>query len=168
MRAGERPDSLFGMNVLAGLAEGVVDAVLERDEPERDPFAMALQRYRASGAPGDLFGAWRAGAAPRSGRREAEVLRKLDRDLLVGVVGYATTRPSAVVPEAADEAPAGPTLGVIGDRGAMPALEMGSDGTWHVAERAPTADARRAADKTKASVPTLASRYVRPRLPDRY
>lgn len=154
------------MNVLAGLAEGVLDAILERqDDPGRDPFAVALARYRSGGVPQEAAASWRGAPAGRlPGRAASSVLRRLDRDLLADVVGYARGESPAGRMEAPfEEGPASPTLGVIGAGGAMPSLELGNDGTWHVAKSAATPEARRASDKTRAGVPTLASRYPRDR-----
>lgn len=169
MRAGGRPASLYGVNVLFGLAEGFVDAVLERDEdPERDPFAMALERYRERGMPDEARGAWRELVVRRAPEEATDVLRKLDRDLLSGLVSYATAAAAAPDESALAEGPAAPTLALIGAAGRMPSLELSSDGTWHVAETGPSSDERRAADKTKAGIPTLASRYPKGTTPDRY
>ncbi|MGH2379160.1 MAG: hypothetical protein ACRDGT_11880 [Candidatus Limnocylindria bacterium] len=150
------------MNVLAGLAEGVLDAILEReDDPGRDPFAMALERYRTAGPPLEAAPSWRRGRrAPPSAGDPSRVLRMLDRELLSGVLGYATATATAEGEPAdrAEEEDASPTLAVIGAGGPMPSLEMAADGTWHVAASA-AAEARHPGDAARASVPTLASRY---------
>ena len=154
------------MNVLAGLAEGVLDAILEReDDPRRDPFAVALARYRSDGLPDEASASWRSArrAAPGGGD-PTSVLRKLDRDLLTGVVGYATGTLTAEPPGERSEGPdASPKLAVIGAGGPMPSLEMAADGTWHVAASAATPEARESSEAVRASVPTLASRYPSPR-----
>ena len=154
------------MNVLAGLAEGVLDAILEReDDPRRDPFAVALARYRSGGLPDEAAASWRAArrAAPGGGD-PTSVLRKLDRDLLMGVVGYATGAMAAEPPAETAEGPdASPKLVVIGAGGPMPSLEMAADGTWHVAASAATPEARESSEAVRASVPALASRYPAPR-----
>jgi hypothetical protein len=154
------------MNVLAGLAEGVLDAILERgDDPRRDPFAVALARYRSGGLPDEAAASWRsARRAARGGGDPTSILRKLDRDLLSGVVGYATGEAIADPPaETAEGADLSPTLAVVGSGGPMPSLEMAADGTWHVAASAATPEARESSDAVRASVPTLASRYPAPR-----
>lgn len=155
------------MNVLAGLAEGVLDAILEReDDPRRDPFAVALARYRSDSLPDEASGSWRSAlrSAP-GGADPTSVLRKLDRDLLMGVVGYATGTMSAEPPsEGTEEDPdTSPKLAVIGAGGPMPSLEMAADGTWHVAASGATPEARESSEAVRASVPTLASRYPAPR-----
>src|SRR3990170_1787177 len=153
------------MNVLAGLAEGVLDAILEReDDPRRDPFAVALARYRSDGLPDEASASWRsARRAATGGGDPTSVLRKLDRDLLMGVVGYATGTMTAEPPSEGPEAPdASPKLAVIG-AGPMPSLEMAADGTWHVAASSATPEARESSEAVRASVPTLASRYPAPR-----
>lgn len=153
------------MNVLAGLAEGVLDAILEReDDPLRDPFAVALERYRSRGVPDEATAAWRSVRRASHGADATSVLRKLDRDLLLGVVGYATGAMAAETStESARDGEASRKLGVIGAGGPMPSLEMAPDGTWHVPASAVPADAQRAGDSSRAAVPTLASRYPRPR-----
>lgn len=165
MRRDGRPDSLGSVNVLAGLAEGVLDAILEReDDPGRDPFAVALERYRTGGPPLEAAPSWRRGRrAPLSAGDPSRVLRMLDRELLSGVLGYATAATAAATAEGeppgrAEEDEASPTLAVIGAGGPMPSLEMAADGTWHVAASA-AAEAGHAGDAARAGVPTLASRY---------
>lgn len=154
------------MNVLAGLAEGVLDAILEReDDPRRDPFAVALARYRSGGPPDEAAAPWRsARRVTVRGADPTSVLRKLDRDLLQGVMGYATgamtAEPSS---ETAEDPGASPKLAVIGAGGPMPSLEMAADGTWHVAATAATPEARESSEAVRAGVPTLASRYPAPR-----
>lgn len=152
------------MNVLAGLAEGVLDAILDiEDDPRSDPFAVALERYRAGGVPADATAPWRSVRRPRLGADSTSVLRRLDRDLLLGVVGYATGAMTPGSERGSTEDPDGSRrLGVIGAGGPMPSLEMAPDGTWHVAASA-TTEAQRAGDTAHAVVPTLASRYPRPR-----
>lgn len=154
------------MNVLAGLAEGVLDAILEReDDPRRDPFAVALARWRSGGLPDEAAASWRSARRAAPGRGDpTSVLRKLDRDLLMGVVGYATGALTAEAEGERDEAPDDARkLAVIGAGGPMPSLEMAADGTWHVAASAATPEARESSDAVRASVPTLASRYPAPR-----
>lgn len=154
------------MNVLAGLAEGVLDAILEReDDPRRDPFAVALARYRSGGVPLEAAPTWHSARHRAFGSDPSAVLRKLDRDLLTGVVDYATGVATPDLPAEEIEHPedASPRLGLVGSGGPMPSLEMAADGTWHVAASAATPEALRASDDAGASVPTLASRYPRPR-----
>jgi len=154
------------MNVLAGLAEGVLDAILEReDDPRRDPFAVALARYRSGGVPIEAAPFWHsARGAERKGGDPTPVLRRLGRDLLTGVVGYATGAMTAEPPAEMAEGPdASPKLALIGAGGPMPSLEMAADGTWHVAASAATPGARESSEAVRASVPTLASRYPAPR-----
>lgn len=163
MRAVGGPDSLVGVNVLAGLAEGVLDAILEReDDRGRDPFAVALERYRSVGAPDEVAGGWRGSArSAAADRATTEVLKKLDRDLLAGIVRYAAAEePAAAEPEPADEA--SPRIEVVGAPRTMPSLELGADGTWHVA--APAGDAQgRATGSPRSRLGGFASRYPRHR-----
>lgn len=153
------------MNVLAGLAEGVLDAILEReDDPRRDPFAVALARYRSDGLPDEASASWRSALRAAPGGDPTSVLRKLDRDLLTGVVGYATGTMTAEPPGERTEGPdASPKLAVIGAGAPMPSLEMAADGTWHVAASSATPEGRESSEAVRASVPTLASRYPAPR-----
>lgn len=141
------------MNVLAGLAEGVLDAVLEReDDRGRDPFALALERYREIPFPEELATGWRERVRARRGdERAAAVLKKLDRDLLAGIFRYATTPPETTSVET-DEAPP-PNVAPIGQGRAMPSLELGADGTWHVAD-----SGRAGGDPARARL-GLSSRY---------
>lgn len=158
----------MGMNVLAGLAEGVLDAILEReDDPERDPFAVALARYRSGGIPDEAAASWRAvRVAQHADRGTADVLRKLDRDLLVGVVRYATgSADEPAPPDEAETEEASPTLAVVGAGGPMPSLELGPDGTWHVASSGEAPLARRGGEKARAGLSSLASRYPEHRGP---
>ena len=161
MRGGERPESLEPVNVLAGLAERVVQAVLERGEDERDPFADALERYRSAGVPAEADAPWRGGRG-LPGPAVRRVLRTLGRDLLAGVVSYATTSASKEeAPAEAEEVEDAPRLAVVGAGRTMPSLELAPDGTWHVAAPA-EAPGTTAGGRPHAAVPTLASRYPRP------
>ena len=169
------------MDVLTDLAQRVLAAVLEREGEEegggqRDPFAAALQRYVAHGAPADLGGRWRRQLGPRGPTegRALAVLTKLDRDLLTGVVAYATSDEDlarAPAPAADEEdTPAG-RLQLLGARKElpMPSLELGPDGSWRVA--GVVRGAGRAADgRLESPRPTLGwlrSRYPEPALFDR-
>lgn len=145
------------MNVLAGLAEGVLDAVLEReDDRGRDPFALALERYREIPFPEELATGWRERAHARGAdERAADVLKRLDRDLLAGIVRYATTPPETPSVEAEEAPPS--NVAPIGQGRAMPSLELGADGTWHVAD-----SGRAGADPARARL-GLSSRYPSPR-----
>lgn len=153
------------MNVLAGLAEGVLDAILDReDDPRRDPFAVALARYRADALPDEASASWRSALRAATGSDPTPILRKLDRDLLMGVVGYATGTMTAEPEGERTAAPdASPKLAVIGAGGPMPSLEMAPDGTWHVAASSATPESRESSEAVRAGVPTLASRYPAPR-----
>lgn len=165
-----------GVDALSDLARRLVDAVRDSDRTERidDPFALALDRYLTAGDPPEVEGRWRAALRTRPAGEAAAVavLRKLDRDLLAGVVRFATGNGrSAVLPDEAgshegtsaagppdggdDERPA--RLRVITDASTLPALVLGPDGAWHAAE-GPAAP-RSVARGRLASLAGLASRY---------
>jgi hypothetical protein len=153
----------MGVNVLAGLAEGVLDAILEReDDRERDPFVVALERYRTAGSPDEVAGGWRGSIRSAAAHRAAtDVLKKLDRDLLAGIVRYASSEaaPDVEVEAAEDEGAGAPSqLGVLG---AMPSLELGADGSWHVA--APAGGAQDRAADPRARFGGFTSRYPKHR-----
>lgn len=179
MAAGLRHGTLVGVtdarvDVLTDLAQRVLAAVLEREGEEegggqRDPFAAALQRYVAHGAPADLGGRWRRQLGPR-GPTEGlalAVLTKLDRDLLTGVVAYATSDEDlarAPAP-AADEEDAAGRLQLLGARKElpMPSLELGPDGSWRIA--GVVRGAGRAADG-RLEPPRPAFGWLRSRYPE--
>jgi hypothetical protein len=155
-----------GVNVLAGLAEGVVDAILERDDDrERDPFVVALERYRSAGSPDEVAGGWRGSTRSAAADRAAtEVLKKLDRDLLAGIVRYASSEmtPDIAAEAAEDEVAGAPSqLGVVGAPRAMPSLELGADGSWHVA--APAGGAQHRAADPLSRFGGFTSRYPKRR-----
>ncbi len=82
--------SASAVTVLSGLAEGMVDAALGRgDEGGMRAFDVALERYRSADALGALS-AWRD-TWHRADGRAIDVLRRLDRDLLEGVLDTART-----------------------------------------------------------------------------
>ena len=162
------------VDVLTDLAQRVLAALLEREGEEegggqRDPFAAALQRYVAQGAPADLGGRWRRQLGPRGPTegRALAVLTKLDRDLLTGVVAYATSDEDlarAPAP-AADEEDAAGRLQLLGARKElpMPSLELGPDGSWRVA--GVVRGAGRAADG-RLEAPRPALTWLRSRYPE--
>lgn len=155
----------MGVNVLAGLAEGVLDAILEReDDRERDPFAVALERYRSVGTPDEVSGVWRGSTRRAAGDLAAtEVLKRLDRDLLAGIVRYASAEGPGepATPEPVEDAGMPSSLAILGAARAMPSLELGADGTWHVAA-APVGAPGRPTDP-RSRLAGSASRYPRQR-----
>ena len=83
--------SASAVTVLSGLAEGMVDAALARgDEGGMRAFDAALERYRSADALGALS-AWRDAARPGAAGRTVDVLKRLDRDLLEGLLDTART-----------------------------------------------------------------------------
>lgn len=142
--------------VLSGLAEAVLDVVLERDDAAL-PFAEALARYRRTGAAPAPVTGWRTALPSHHGDRSAiDVLKRLDRDLLSGLIrGDAADETGPAVAGIPAEAPRLELVGVVRT---MPSLELGADGAWHVASGdAPTRE--RGPVGARPAVPSLASRY---------
>ena len=161
-----RPDA----DALSDLAHRVVGAVRapEAAAADEDPFTLALKRYQSAGAPAELRARWRDAlteGAKADVAAASSVLRRLDRDLLSGVVRYATdVAPAEPEEESANErageaAPL-PSLRVVTDATALPALVMGSDGTFHADDARPAGTA--APRGRLASLTGMASRYPDP------
>lgn len=151
-------------DALSDLARSFVTAARgpQADAVADDPFTLALKRYQVSGIPEDLGARWRQTRAKSAERApDLTLLRKLDRDLLSGVVGYATAHAVGGPLEEPEEVPAEPpsklTIGVAAGPAAPPPLVMGEDGRWH-ADDAPETGATASRGRL-AALAGLASRY---------
>lgn len=153
------------IRVLSDLSGDVVRALLGDDDDRRtsesDPFAAALQRYRNEGSPAELTGSWRRTIAPppvRASESTGDVLRLLARDLLACVAEpEAGSAPPSDEPE---PEPPPPNVRPIGSEIGIPALELGSDGSWRPSTVPGVAsDGGDGSQRRNAHVPSLASRY---------
>lgn len=134
MAISARPEA----DTLSDLARSFVTAARgpQAEAVADDPFTLALKRYQASGIPEDLGARWRhTRAQSAEGTPDLSLLRKLDRDLLSGVVRYATEptagRPLEDEDDPPGDAPVSLSIGVATGDGVPPALVLGEDGRWH-------------------------------------